>query len=159
MFNEKEYMQEYAQKNRERLSAYKLSWKQERLKDPEYKARQNELQRIRRLKNKNIEQIEKARIRSANWKKANKIKVICNTTLRKKHIKLRTPTWLTVDDKWMIEEAYSLAALRTKILGTKWVVDHVIPLRGKLISGLHVPTNIQVITAKENLAKSNKFGV
>ena len=68
----------------------------------------------------------------------------------------RTPNWLTKDDHWMIEQAYELAALRTKMLGFQWHVDHVLPLRGKLVSGLHTPYNLQVIPAKENLWKGNR---
>jgi hypothetical protein len=71
----------------------------------------------------------------------------------------RTPVWLTQDDHWMIEQAYELAAIRTKIFGFKWHVDHTIPLQGALVSGLHTPHNLQVIPAKENLRKSNKFVV
>jgi hypothetical protein len=69
----------------------------------------------------------------------------------------RTPAWLTEDDHWMIEQAYELAALRTKIFGFKWHVDHIIPLQGKTVSGLHVPINLQVIPWKDNLLKSNSF--
>ncbi len=69
----------------------------------------------------------------------------------------RTPAWLTLDDHWMIEQAYELAAIRTNIFGFPWQVDHVLPLHGRLVSGLHVPHNLQVIPASVNRSKSNKF--
>jgi len=71
----------------------------------------------------------------------------------------RTPAWLTEDDYWMIEQAYELAALRTRMFGVPFQVDHVLPLQGKLVSGLHTPLNLQVIPAKLNRAKSNTFEV
>jgi hypothetical protein len=71
----------------------------------------------------------------------------------------RTPIWLTVDDFWMISQAYELAALRGKMFGLEWHVDHVIPLQAKLASGLHVPQNLQVIPAAWNLSKQNNFEV
>ena len=72
---------------------------------------------------------------------------------------MRTPAWLTEDDHWLMEQAYELAALRTKLFGISFQVDHVLPLQGKLVSGLHVPLNLQVIPAKMNRAKSNNFEV
>lgn len=69
----------------------------------------------------------------------------------------RTPAWLTEDDFWLIEQAYELAQLRTQIFGFQWHVDHIVPLQGELVSGLHVPHNLQVIPARDNLRKSNKF--
>jgi hypothetical protein len=71
----------------------------------------------------------------------------------------RTPSWLDEDALWMIEQAYELAALRTKLFGFSWHVDHVIPLQGKIVSGLHVPFNLQVIPGFQNIAKNNKFEV
>jgi hypothetical protein len=69
----------------------------------------------------------------------------------------RTPIWVDSEELWAIKEAYALAALRTKMFGFSWHVDHIIPMQGKKISGLHTITNLQVITGKENLMKNNKF--
>jgi len=69
----------------------------------------------------------------------------------------RTPAWLTEDDHWMMEQAYDIAQKRTKLFGFPWHVDHVVPLQGKLVSGLHVPHNMQVIPARDNCSKANNF--
>jgi 5-methylcytosine-specific restriction endonuclease McrA len=57
----------------------------------------------------------------------------------------------------MIEQAYELAKLRTEMFGFQWHVDHIIPLKGKKVSGLHVPTNLQVIPWQENLRKGSRL--
>jgi hypothetical protein len=69
----------------------------------------------------------------------------------------RTPQWLTDEDQWIIEQAYELAKIRTSCFGFEWHVDHVIPLQGKKVSGLHVPANLQVIPGSENCRKNAKF--
>jgi hypothetical protein len=71
----------------------------------------------------------------------------------------RTPHWLTEDDFWLIEQAYELAQRRSELFGFPWDVDHVIPLQGELVSGLHTPYNLQVIPAQLNQSKSNRFVV
>ena len=50
-------------------------------------------------------------------------------------------------------EAESLAKLRTEITGVPHQVDHIVPLRGKTVSGFHVWHNIRVIPRSENLSK------
>jgi hypothetical protein len=90
----------------------------------------------------------------------NNLHVYAKIKARRDAAKLqRTPAWLTDDDHWMMGQAYELAALRTAVFGFAWHVDHVIPLRGKLASGLHTPYNLQVIPAIENLRKSNRIEV
>lgn len=69
----------------------------------------------------------------------------------------RTPKWLTEDEKWLIQEAYHLASLRTKATGFQWHVDHVVPMQGALVSGLHCPENLRVIPGVENLTKNNSW--
>ena len=71
----------------------------------------------------------------------------------------RVPNWLTPDDKWLLGEAYSLAKLRTKMFGFVWEVDHIVPLRGVAVSGLHVPANVQVIPKTLNRLKRNQFSL
>ena len=62
------------------------------------------------------------------------------------------PKWA---NEFFIEEAYDLAARRTKITGFLWVVDHIVPLQGRRVSGLHVENNLQVIPETVNLRKFN----
>ena len=78
---------------------------------------------------------------------------------RKKATKQRTPEWLTDFDKLKMRCIYSVAAMLTRCNKEPWHVDHIIPLRGNMVSGLHVPSNLQVMRGSENSAKKNKFGV
>lgn len=69
----------------------------------------------------------------------------------------RTPKWLTESDFLHIKCKYQLAAMYNREGIDKWHVDHIIPLNGKNVSGLHVPSNLRVIPRLENQKKSNKF--
>ena len=70
--------------------------------------------------------------------------------------KQRTPVWLTNEMHKKIEVEYKLAAWCSKVMGEDYHVDHVVPLQGKTVSGLHVPWNLRVILGKENRMKSNR---
>lgn len=93
------------------------------------------------------------------YAKANPEKAVANLAKRRAAKLQRTPAWLSEDDLWMIEQAYEIAALRAKMTKIEWHVDHVLPLQGELVSGLHVPTNLQVIPWFQNLSKANKYEV
>jgi hypothetical protein len=90
------------------------------------------------------------------WAKNNRPKILAKTRKRQAAKLQRTPKWLTKDDFWLMEQAYELAVLRTKMFGFQWDVDHIYPLQGRIVSGLHVPLNLQVIPATENYRKGNK---
>lgn len=91
------------------------------------------------------------------WRQNNKDKKTHEASMRRAARIQRTPCWLTEDDKLLIQRKYTLAQKKTESTGEKWVVDHIFPLRGKLVSGLHVPANLRVIKESTNLRKSNKF--
>lgn len=52
---------------------------------------------------------------------------------------------------------YALALHLSETTEHEWQVDHIIPLQGKNVSGLHVPENLQVIERSINSKKRNKY--
>ena len=91
------------------------------------------------------------------WKQKHRDKHLEQNKTNKMIRAQRIPKWVDADERWLINEAYSLARLRSKLFGFKWHVDHIIPLRNKNVCGLHTIMNLQVIPANDNLCKSNKF--
>lgn len=76
------------------------------------------------------------------------------TGLRRKRAQHATPAWA---DRKAIKGLYLLARQKTKETGVPWHVDHVIPLRGQFVSGLHVESNLQLLPAAQNMRKRNRF--
>ena len=89
--------------------------------------------------------------------KANKQRYIAATARRRAAQDSATPAWLTAVDKAMIQEMYDVSEARYIQTGIKHHVDHIVPINGKGVAGMHVPWNLQVITAQENLSKGWRF--
>ena len=68
-----------------------------------------------------------------------------------------TPSWLSAEQRAKIKRLYKLATLMEEITGVKYHVDHIIPLQGQNVCGLHTPENLQVLRADLNLSKSNLY--
>jgi hypothetical protein len=112
---------------------------------------------IVRTKNFNAENKEKVQSWKRRYQKQNP-HIFAKIGAKRRAAKLqRTPAWLTDIDHERIGNEYKLAALLTKVTGSSWHVDHIIPLQGKMVSGLHVPSNLRVLPATENIRKSNFY--
>lgn len=68
----------------------------------------------------------------------------------------RTPQWLSSEDEERTRAIYAESRNR-RLSGENCQVDHIVPLVGDLVSGLHVPWNLRIIGALENQKKSNSF--
>jgi hypothetical protein len=147
------YRKENSEKCRESLAKY-------RIEHTEYfiKYRKENSERIKRYNAKyRTENSESIRKYDAKYKKNNPSKINASTA-RRRSLKLqRTPKWLTKSDYDAIREFYISAKELEKIFGIKYHVDHIIPLKGKSVSGLHVAWNLLLLTATENLKKHCKF--
>lgn len=122
---------------------------------------------------KTEEQKEKARAAGRAWHKANREKVAARKRnavnkhrerinryqrvhqANKRAKKLRAmPAWA---DEEHIKRFYSEAEIMTVLTGIKHEVDHIVPLNGIGVCGLHVPANLRVVTREFNLKKGNKL--
>lgn len=82
-----------------------------------------------------------------NWYNRNKVKQKIKYQFEKAEKLKRMPSWA---DRKAIANFYENCP-------EDHHVDHIIPLRGKTVSGLHIIENLQYLHAKENLKKGNKF--
>lgn len=96
---------------------------------------------------------EKVRALGQSYATANPDKLRANDA-RRKASKLRaTPAWA---NHRYIALWYKVAVLEELRTGHKCHVDHIVPLRSKLVCGLHVEHNMQVMLGIDNLSKGNR---
>ncbi len=88
------------------------------------------------------------------WRKENKSLVESHRINRRLAEKQAKVVWANKD---LMELVYIEAENLTLSTGIRHVVDHIHPLSSRLICGLHVETNLQVLTQHDNLIKNNKF--
>lgn len=151
----------------------------EKMQDPERRARVRKYRRefwaanpdkARKKRKRNYDSDpEKQRLRCASWKARNKDKVseynkkYYNADPTKQYERnaarrgLESRFKLTKDERATMKTIYWAARKLSEIDGIKRHVDHIAPLKGKNFCGLHVPWNLQILTAEENLKKRNKL--
>lgn len=144
----------YAEKHKEKVSSAIKKWNSAN-KDKMLEAAKKHYEKIKG--NEEFKKLNSAKVRE--WAKKNPHKVL-EQSARKRATKLkRIPCWLNDNDFQKIKQIYLEAKEKSDKEGKKYHVDHIIPLRGKYVSGLHVPSNLRILLAEENLVKSNKFNL
>lgn len=100
--------------------------------------------------------IEFMREKSKKYQQAHKAIVNANSA-KKRAVKLKaTPEWLTTEQYNDIKSFYYAAKQLELETSIKYHVDHIVPLQGNNVCGLHVPWNLQILSAVDNISKSNK---
>ena len=138
------YKKEYRQRTVEQRKQYAQEWRKKNIEA------QAEYRKQYRLDNADY---------FINYAKENKAAVNARTRKRQAAKLYRTPAWLTKNDYKVMWGFYEIAAMLSKHNDEPWEVDHKIPLQGKLVSGLHVPSNLQLMRSSDNRVKANKFEV
>lgn len=136
---------EYRKKNAERRRANTRDWCK---KNPDKKKKMDAEYRA--------ENIVAAKAKSRKWRLENRARKNFLDANRKARRLKATPRWA---NRFFISEIYDLAQRRTKCNsgGVSWHVDHIVPLKSKLVCGLHVEHNLRVIPGSENASKGNRY--
>ena len=153
----KEYLKDYYQENKEHLKECNRKYHQE---NKEYR---KECNRKYRQENKEYfkdyyqENKEYKKECNRKWAEENPDKVNAIKARRRARKLRATPKWLTQEQDLEIKLIYKTARELEDMDGVKRHVDHIVPLKGKDVRGLHVPWNLQILTAEQNLSKNNSY--
>lgn len=97
------------------------------------------------------------KIYKKKWKQNNKDKLRADDAFRHARKMKATPPWLTKEHKEEIQILYSFAQALSAASNIQHDIDHIVPLRGKNVSGLHVPWNLTVMDHILNVKKGNRY--
>jgi hypothetical protein len=151
---------EYKFKNPENYAKLQEVKKYKWRNDEEYRLKTSESSKLKnRIRYLDPIYAEKRKKQGKEWFKNNSGIAKEKRARRRASQKNATPSWLTSIDKAKISSFYEIASALDVQIGVKHHVDHIVPIKGKSISGLHVPWNLQVLTATENLRKHNCYEI
>jgi len=155
------YAKEWRLKNPEKFKANQKRSKdknREKIRkdglDYYYKTRERQLALGKKRRDANP---EKERARGRKFRQENKGSVNNRCARRRSKKAKATPIWSTKEDSLKIKTFYDEAARLTKETGIKHDVDHILPINGETISGLHVHWNLQILPRNLNIRKGNRI--
>lgn len=120
-----------------------------------YESNKSEIARVQRdYRDRNRDALKAA---WKDWYSKNRVSQLEKAVMRRKKVLDATPGWLTAEDRANISALYFLAVRESSTTGVEHHVDHIVPIAGRTVCGLHVPWNLRVIPATENLKKGNKL--
>lgn len=90
------------------------------------------------------------------WYRANVPKQLAYNASRRAQTCQAAAAFQDEFNTFVIAEAFALSDLRSRATGITWHVDHIVPLKSKIVCGLHCAANIRVIPASENWSKGNR---
>lgn len=144
-------LSEWKAANPEKVAAHRETEKGKGPKNPE--------KRKAYLKEWQVNNRDKVVAKSRRWQQRHPEKAVAAVTKRRIAKRQANASWDLELTNFVTNEAYELIRLRRKATGIDWHVDHILPLAGKEVCGLHVWNNLQVIPAVINLRKSNRLEV
>lgn len=148
---QREWSKNYRQKNKEKLYAYNNAYRKRRYWSNLEASRQ--LGRTRYAQEKqDPNKYQQYLVRAKKYKASDlgKARHRAKEAKRRSALLKRLPKWVSSEELRLIKLFYADCP-------KGYHVDHIVPLRGKNVSGLHVLNNLQYLPASENCKKSNKF--
>lgn len=108
-------------------------------------------------KEKYEKEVEAERQKRRDYYGRNKEKYFVSKAKRRASLLSATPNWYSDLDSFILSEMYDLCKRREKSLGIPFEVDHVVPLQGENVCGLHWHKNWQLLPKTLNRSKGNKL--
>lgn len=140
------YSKKWQQENKDKVKSYNQKWISNNIDK-----RREVVQSWRKRNPDKVKLMNKKG--GSKWSKNNKAKRNAIDMKRKASMINRTPIWADLEK---IKQFYIEAQRLSNETGVPHEVDHIHPLQGKLSSGLHVHTNLQILTRSMNRSKNNK---
>lgn len=155
------YRKSYREVNKVKEAAYKKFYREKN------KESITESSRIYRDSNRETVRASQQRYKESNYDKVlessrkyrerNKPKYAAYRSKRRAQELQAQPPWLSKEDLLRIQLTWGIRELKSFVTGCEYEVDHIVPLQGKTVCGLHVPWNLEVVLKSDNRRKQARY--